>query len=506
MLESLKDNVLEYQRLSPEEQQKRGILGRLKGVIADFKNPTRNGRFYSEELWDKAFEDPIIKEKLATKTFLGELNHPADRLETEPEKVAICLAETPKKGKDGKLYGIFDILDTPCGKILKTLCDYGCSIGVSSRAGGETDKDFEGRESVIPETFDLQGWDAVLLPAVKEARMTYVTESLNGKTLKQSLNESLENATPEDKKIMTETLNSLNIEYTHENVIDKKDVLKENNIAANDVGANMLEDLQKSLLKQQEQETKILELQEKLSVCYAKETKYEEDIARYKQAILNLSESAKTSKSNATALQSKVDSLTEQLTKKDEDINKFRSINESINNRYRQILTNREKLSESISSKSNDLVKANNEIKSLNEKLESYKQNEDTLKESIENVKKNLTIKTTEYSNKLANSNKIIEQLKATTTNAVNRYIECKATMLGVTVDEIKHKLSNNYTFNDIDRVCESLSKYKVQINKLPFELQKDTKIMVEAKEDPILPKPKFDDEVDNQLAYLAQL
>ena len=74
MLESLKDNVLEYQRLSPEEQQKRGILGRLKGVIADFKNPTRNGRFYSEELWDKAFEDPIIKEKLATKTFLGELN------------------------------------------------------------------------------------------------------------------------------------------------------------------------------------------------------------------------------------------------------------------------------------------------------------------------------------------------------------------------------------------------------------------------------------------------
>lgn len=336
--------------------------------------------------------------------------------------------------------------------------------------------------------------------------MTYVTESLNGKTLKQSLNESLENATPEAKKIMTETLNSLNIEYTHENVIDKKDVLKENNIAANDVGANMLEDLQKSLLKQQEQETKILELQEKLSVCYAKETKYEEDIARYKQAILNLSESAKTSKSNATALQSKVDSLTEQLTKKDEDINKFRSINESINNRYRQILTNREKLSESISSKSNDLVKANNEIKSLNEKLESYKQNEDTLKESIENVKKNLTIKTTEYSNKLANSNKIIEQLKATTTNAVNRYIECKATMLGVTVDEIKHKLSNNYTFNDIDRVCESLSKYKVQINKLPFELQKDTKIMVEAKEDPILPKPKFDDEVDNQLAYLAQL
>ena len=36
-----------YQKLTPQEQQKRGILGRLVGTIADFKNPTRNGRLYS---------------------------------------------------------------------------------------------------------------------------------------------------------------------------------------------------------------------------------------------------------------------------------------------------------------------------------------------------------------------------------------------------------------------------------------------------------------------------
>lgn len=49
MLESFA-NTFEYKRLSAEEQDKRGILGRLVGVIADSKNPTRNGRQYSKEL------------------------------------------------------------------------------------------------------------------------------------------------------------------------------------------------------------------------------------------------------------------------------------------------------------------------------------------------------------------------------------------------------------------------------------------------------------------------
>ena len=46
MLESFKGNTLEYQKLTEEEMQQRGILGRLVGVIADSKNPTRNGRLY----------------------------------------------------------------------------------------------------------------------------------------------------------------------------------------------------------------------------------------------------------------------------------------------------------------------------------------------------------------------------------------------------------------------------------------------------------------------------
>jgi len=145
--ESRTNEEFEYQRLSPEEQKSRGILGRLVGIAADFINPTRNGRKYSEKLWENVFNDPIMKEKIANRCCFGELGHPADRTETDMEKIAICLAEQPVKGKDGKLRAVFDILDTPNGRILKSLCDYGCNIGISSRGAFFWDSDTSGSVS-----------------------------------------------------------------------------------------------------------------------------------------------------------------------------------------------------------------------------------------------------------------------------------------------------------------------------------------------------------------------
>jgi hypothetical protein len=49
-MNKIKTEDLKYQRLSQDEQKRRGILGRLVGVCADFINPTRNGRKYSENL------------------------------------------------------------------------------------------------------------------------------------------------------------------------------------------------------------------------------------------------------------------------------------------------------------------------------------------------------------------------------------------------------------------------------------------------------------------------
>jgi len=212
MLESIQNNTFEYEKLSQEEQQKRGILGRLKGIIADYKNPTRNGRLYGQKLWDKLFEDPITKEKIENRCMFGEIEHPlTDRAAIDPEKIAVCLAEVPKKDSKGHLVGIFDILNTPCGKILKTLLDYGTTVGVSSRGQGDTFTNYDGIEEVDPETYECTGWDVVLTPAVKEARMSFVTESVGNKTLKAALTESLNSSTETDQKIMLEELDNLGI-------------------------------------------------------------------------------------------------------------------------------------------------------------------------------------------------------------------------------------------------------------------------------------------------------
>ena len=215
MLEALNTDIFDYERLKPEEMQRRGILGRLVGIMADTVNPTRNGRSYSSKLWENVFNNPIMKERIENNCCFGELGHPVDREETDMSKIAICMDGLPKKDKDGKLQAVFNILDTPNGRILKTLCDYGCNIGISSRGSGDLVTDFDGNESVDPDTYNCEGWDAVIIPAVKEARLKYVTESLDkkryNKSLRSKLQETIDKETEDNKKVMTESLYSLGI-------------------------------------------------------------------------------------------------------------------------------------------------------------------------------------------------------------------------------------------------------------------------------------------------------
>ena len=239
MLESFVGE-LTYKKLSPEEMEKRQILGRLVGPIADTKKETRNGRAYSKDLWENAISDDIFQEKLNNKCIFAELGHPAsERVEGQEvlmKEACAALAETPKIGKDGKLYGVWDILNTPNGKILKTLCDYGTKIGISSRGEGDVIDDYDGKEAVDPDTYSLETFDMVLLPAVKDARLNYVTEALDkkkyNKTLRQKLCEELDKADISDKTIMEETLNKLDITLeekfvkpSEEDLVEIKDLL-----------------------------------------------------------------------------------------------------------------------------------------------------------------------------------------------------------------------------------------------------------------------------------------
>ena len=505
MLESLNSvNQMEYQKLSPEEQSKRGILGRLTGAIADFKNPTRNGRKYTESLWDKTFENPIIKEKLANKCLFGELGHPVDRSEVDMEKIAICLAEPPKKGNDGKLYGVFDILSTPNGRILKTLCDYGCNIGVSSRGSGDTYTDYDGEEVVDEDTFECECWDAVILPAVKEARMKLVSESLgtSTKSLKKALQESLSKETESNKKIAMDTLDDLGIDYkedSSENEEEQK-VTEEQKVAG-DTGMDLVSSLQESLKENQELRKKVLDLQEKLSVSYTKGIKQEESITNLQNSVKRLSEAVKKSK----ALENQLSTMKTQLQESLKANERNEKVIRTYASKMKETNSSKKALTESLSGKDNHINQLKKSLSSLNK---SAQVKEQQLQESLNQINSELTelkkdseVKNSQYQTKLAKKDKLIESYKNIAKKAIDKYIESKATNLGIKPTEIKNKLKENYSFDDIDSVCEELRTYKLNMSKLPFNLENGSVSKVALNED--LSKSKFtnpDDIVDENL------
>lgn len=210
-LESKLIETLQLQPLTEEEKAKRHILARLYGPIATCKEKTRNGRGYNRELWEKALADEIFQEKIANKSLFLELGHPADREETDMKMVCACIPEMPKI-VNGDLYAYVDVLDTPSGKLLKTLLDYGFVPGISSRGSG----DIMANDEVDPETFFLETFDIVQLPAVKKARLSMCESLSNKKPLKAVLQESYNAANDEDRKVMKETLDKLDISLGEE--------------------------------------------------------------------------------------------------------------------------------------------------------------------------------------------------------------------------------------------------------------------------------------------------
>ena len=210
-VESKLIETLQLQPLTEEEKAKRHILARLYGPIATCKEKTRNGRGYNRELWEKALADEIFQEKIANKSLFLELGHPADREETDMKMVCACIPEMPKI-VNGDLYAYVDVLDTPSGKLLKTLLDYGFVPGISSRGSG----DIMANDEVDPETFFLETFDIVQLPAVKKARLSMCESLSNKKPLKAVLQESYNAANDEDRKVMKETLDKLDISLGEE--------------------------------------------------------------------------------------------------------------------------------------------------------------------------------------------------------------------------------------------------------------------------------------------------
>lgn len=465
--------------------KRKGVLGTLEGICADCIHVTRNGRLYPNSVWEVAFNDPIVQEHFKAGGIFGQLGHPKeDQTENEEfNSIAICMPEPPKKRDDGKMVGRWDILDTPNGRILKCLCDYGYKIGISSRANGDVETDWDGNESVQPEGFEFKAFDAVLLPAVKEARLNLITESVdkNKRGLQKALKESIDASNDVDKAVMLQTLEDLGIEYiepTENEEAQSDDIavtIEQDDAVSN--GADLVNELQAALKEINDLKMQVIDLNEKISVSDAKEIRLLNQINKLQVALKTEKDSSK----RTAAITSQVGTMKSQIDNMSTEMERSEKLAESYKTKLLSVRSEMNKLTESAKASDSTVKSLQSKVKKLQESSQISKSKDKEIIESLQRevaeLKKDSQLKHSQYTKKLKESAEQVQRYQKMAKKAINGYIECKSNALGISPDSVKDRLNESFTLSDVDSVFESLRGYNLNMSKLPFQLSNVKKV-----------------------------
>lgn len=104
----------------------------IEGIFLQTNLKNRNGRMYPKEILQKEV-DRYNKEYTAKNRAFGELGHP-DSPTINLDRVSHMIKSLKLEGNN--FVGRAKIMDTPYGKIVKSLIDEGAQLGVSSRGMG----------------------------------------------------------------------------------------------------------------------------------------------------------------------------------------------------------------------------------------------------------------------------------------------------------------------------------------------------------------------------------
>ena len=160
----------------------------IEGVFlqADIKN--RNGRLYPTDILDKEVKR-YMKENVKKNRAYGELGHP-DSPTINLDRVSHMIKDLKLEGKD--FVGKAKIMDTPYGKIVKSLIDEGASLGVSSRGMGSLKTTKDGTSEVQKDFMLATAADIVADPSAPDAFVRGVMEGkewmfVDGKFVEQDI-------------------------------------------------------------------------------------------------------------------------------------------------------------------------------------------------------------------------------------------------------------------------------------------------------------------------------
>jgi hypothetical protein len=190
-----------------KERRRPGVLAVVEGTFFVADKPSRNGRVYPRELWENVLSSPDLKRMLQNRLLFGTVGHVEEQLDDliREGKVSHVVTEL-KVMPDGSGWGRAEVLDTPVGRVLKTLLESGSKLSVSSKAYGEYDgQTGEGYWRVDPRNFVLERFDFVVDPGFLEAqpKVKEVYESaIRGYCDKDVVSKLVEEKSKQEKRIV----------------------------------------------------------------------------------------------------------------------------------------------------------------------------------------------------------------------------------------------------------------------------------------------------------------
>lgn len=173
-----------------------GVLLRLIYPVCNIGELNANKRMYERELWDLVLENQDLQEKLSNRNLYGQAEHPKET--ASDLQLTSHIIHEMWIGEDSRVYQTFDVLDTPCGRIIECLVRAGSKVGVSTRAEGDLEEavgeDGQKYHRVVPKSYRYVTTDFTADPStfgamavdVKKNIITAARTAAESKTSKMS--------------------------------------------------------------------------------------------------------------------------------------------------------------------------------------------------------------------------------------------------------------------------------------------------------------------------------
>jgi ABC-type branched-subunit amino acid transport system substrate-binding protein len=158
-----------------EEGNTKGKNYFIEGIIMQGDIQNRNGRVYPKETLIREM-NRYNKNYVEAKRAYGELGHPAGPT-INLDRVSHMFTELKEDGSN--VIGRAKIMETPMGKIVKSLIDEGANLGISSRGMGSIKKNKQGIMEVQNDFMLATAGDIVADPSAPDAFVKGVMEGVD---------------------------------------------------------------------------------------------------------------------------------------------------------------------------------------------------------------------------------------------------------------------------------------------------------------------------------------